>query len=162
MGWKPKGSDGRLGGLFRGAGLEPYWGSEEADTMDSHRLAWYAAQVSPEHGERLWRSLSERYFEGKRTQIRPIRLDNPALLLECAEEAGLDLEEARRVISSDAHATEVHDTFDAMLRAGISSIPVLIFEIDSVPDSRVVHHGSGSTREFSEVLQQLHATCCRL
>ena len=75
MGWKPAGGDGRLGQLFSGAGLTPYWGSQEADTMDSHRLAWHAAQVSAEHGERMWRAISERYFEGKRTDIRPIRLD---------------------------------------------------------------------------------------
>ena len=39
------GDDGRIGKIFRDAGLEPYWGSHEADTMDSHRLAWYAAEV---------------------------------------------------------------------------------------------------------------------
>ena len=39
-------------------------------------------QVSADHGERVWRAMSERYFEGKHTQIRPIRLDNHDMLLE--------------------------------------------------------------------------------
>ena len=109
---------------------------------DSHRLAWYAASVSAETGEQMWRALSERYFdrlfirmfdgmfyraiqshvrwnvlssdpvacryfEGKRTSIRPIRLDNLELLLECAEEVGLDRAEVQRVLSSDAYRAEV-------------------------------------------------------
>lgn len=73
MGWKERGGDGRIGALFERVGLTPFWDSQEADTMDSHRLAWHAAQQSPETGERLWAALSERYFEGKHTQIRPIR-----------------------------------------------------------------------------------------
>jgi len=159
MGWKPPGQDGRLGALFQGVSLTPFWGAQEADTMDSHRLAWYAASVSPDKGERMWRALSERYFEGK-TNIEPVRLDNPALLLEAAEQAGLDLEEAQRVISSDAYYAEVHEGFIEMQRAGINSIPVLIFEVARSDETgRVVHHGSGSTAEFVEILKKLHAVC---
>ena len=40
MGWKERGGDGRIGGLFERVGLTPFWDSQEADTMDSHRLAW--------------------------------------------------------------------------------------------------------------------------
>lgn len=165
MGWKPAGGDGRLGQLFSGAGLTPYWGSQEADTMDSHRLAWHAAQVSAEHGERMWRAISERYFEGKRTDIRPIRLDSHAMLLECAVEAGLDVVEARRILASDAYRAEVQASFESVQRAGIDSIPVLIFEVAEVvaqqgeTEGRIVHHGSGTTGDFRAILEKLHAAC---
>jgi len=163
MGWKPVDSDGRLGKLFDAVGMKPYWGAQEADTMDSHRMAWYASSLSPDTGERMWRALSERYFEGKHTNIRPIRYDNHDLLLECAAEAGLDLAEARRVLQSDAYYSEVHESFMDMQRAGINSIPVLIFEPATQGnlkgESRVVHHGSGNAAEFKEILQTLHRAC---
>lgn len=162
MGWKPPGSDGRLGTLFEAAGgIKAYWGAHEADTMDSHRLAWYAAEVSADKGERMWRALSERYFEGKHTAIRPIRLDNHALLLECAEEAGLNLEEAKRVLTSDAYQREVHESVMAIQRSGVNSIPVLIFESVEVKAPPVVHHGSGSTAAFCTILLKLHAAGMR-
>lgn len=158
MGWKEKGGDGRIGALFKTVGLTPYWEAQEADTMDSHRLAWHAAQQSPEKGEHMWRALSERYFEGKHTQIRPIRLDNHALLLECAEEAGLDREEAQRVLTSGDYEDEVHAAFLEIQKMGVSSIPVVIFQVDAAgAEGRAVHHGSGSAAEFRSVLEQLHA-----
>ena len=162
MGWKQKGDEGRIGPLFRRVGLTPYWGAQEADTMDSHRLAWFAHTLHPETGERLWRALSERYFEGKRTDIRPIRLDNHELLLECAEEAGIDRAEARRVLSSGAYEDEVLSAFRDVQKLGINSIPVLIFQVSGLSEShggRLVHHGSGSPEEYRRVLEQLHAAC---
>ena len=133
--------------------------------MDSHRLAWHAAQQSPETGERLWAALSERYFEGKHTQIRPIRLDSHELLLECAEEAGLDREDSRRVLTSGAYEDEVHASFREVQKMGVDSIPVIIFECQGlgqglgVAEGRIVHHGSGSASEFRSVLERLHAAC---
>lgn len=163
MGWKPVGGDGRLGQLFGAVGLKPYWGAQEADTMDSHRMAWYASSLSSDKGERMWRAMSERYFEGKSTDIRPIRLDDHALLLECAEEAGLDHSEAQRVLSTDAYYSEVHESFLDMQRAGINSIPVIIFEPATQGnfkgEGRVVHHGSGNATEFSDILKKLHRAC---
>ena len=52
-------------------------------------------------GEAMWRATSRRYFEGKDTLLKgkDCRLDNHELLLECAVEAGMDLEEAKTVIT---------------------------------------------------------------
>lgn len=159
MGWKEKGGDGRIGALFKNVGLTPYWGAQEADTMDSHRLAWHAARQSSETGERMWRALSERYFEGKHTQIRPIRLDSHALLLECAEEAGLDREDAQRVLTSGDYEDEVRSSFEDIQKMGVNSIPVVIFQVDAAGvEGRTVHHGSGSAAEFRSVLERLHAS----
>jgi len=156
--------------LFEQSGLKAYWGSGFSDTMDSHRLAWYASIVSPEKGELFWRATSRRFFEGRDTKIRDmINLDNREMLMECAEEAGLDLTESQRVLNSDMYRDEIWDVVHQMQAAGINSIPVLIFEVDGVvQDSwmtmqncqgRVIHHGSGNKTEFCEVLQRLHADC---
>jgi predicted DsbA family dithiol-disulfide isomerase len=170
MGWDRPGG---LDVLFRNAGIERNLdvanNVQYADTMDSHRLAWYARSVDAEKGELLWRALSRRYFEGHDTEIRPIRLDSRPLLLECAEEAGLDLQEAERVLDSDVYRKEILEVVDAMHSVGINSIPVLCFEVEGVAEGswlerpksrgRVFHHGSGNAAEFRNVFQQLHKLC---
>jgi predicted DsbA family dithiol-disulfide isomerase len=158
-----------------------------ADTMSSHRLGWYAASISPEKGELMWRALSRRYFQGKDTTIRPIRLDNREMLLECAAEVGLDVSEATRVLDSDAYRAEIQAVVKQMQMAGINSIPVLIFEVEGIAkgnwmqdprvgaelDSRqlarlahnprcrgrMIHFGSGNQEAFGSILKQLHKDC---
>lgn len=171
MGWDKPGAG--IDVLFGNAGIERDMdvvnNVQYADTMDSHRLAWYARSVDVEKGELMWRALSRRYFQGKDTQIRPIRLDNRAMLLECAAEVGLDLKEAERVLDSDIYRAEIEDIVEKMHTFGINSIPVLCFEVDGIaqgswlenPESRgrVFHHGSGNPAEFRDIFQQLHGTC---
>jgi len=155
--------------LFKQAGLDAYWGAGFSDTMDSHRLAWYASTVSLEKCELFWKATSRRFFEGKDTQIRNINLDNHEMLMECAEEAGLDLSEARCVLDSDKYRDEIWDVVHQMQAAGINSIPVLVFEVDGVVQGtwltnqddkgRAIHHGSGNKAEFGAIFQKLHADC---
>merc|ERR1712070_835989 len=137
--------------------------------MDSHRLAWYAKSVDVEKCEHMWKALSRRYFQGKDTELRPIRLDNRSLLLECAEEVGLDSKEAERVLDGDMFRNEILDVVEKMHAAGIQSIPVLCFEVEGIasgswleiPESpgRIIHHGSGSKAQSREILHQLHSLC---
>lgn len=170
MGWdKP----GGINVLFENAGInrnmEVANNVQYADTMDSQRLSWYAASVDPEKGEGMWRALSRRYFEGNDTDIRPIRLDSRPLLMECAAEVGLDLQEAERVLNSDVYRKEINGIVDRMHAAGIDSIPVLCFEVDGIaqgywldnPKSRgrLIHHGSGNKEEFRRILSHLHGVC---
>lgn len=159
----------QMDALFKQAGLDAYWGSQFSDTMDSHRLAWYASQESPEQGERFWKATSRRFFEGKDTEIRPIRLDNHEMLMECAAEVGLDLAEAKRVLESDKYRNEILKVVSQMQAKGINSIPVLVFDVDGVSqgswldssdsDGRHLHHGSGNVDEFVAIFQKLHADC---
>jgi len=132
MGW----DKGGIWDLFQQAGLErdveACNAGQYSDTMSSHRLAWYAATVSKEKGELMWRALSRRYFQGKDTEVRPIRLDSRAMLLECAQEVGLDPVESVRILDSDMYRAEIVDVVDRMHAAGINSIPVLVFEVDGV------------------------------
>ena len=69
---------------------------------------------------------------GKDTQIRPIRLDNREMLLECAEDAGLDVNESRRVLDSNVYRQDILGMVQSFKDAGVRSIPVVIFEVDGV------------------------------
>merc|ERR1712151_418979 len=50
-------------------------------TMTAHRLCQYAASESNAKGELMWIALSRRWFMGKDTEIRPIRLDSREMRL---------------------------------------------------------------------------------
>jgi len=170
MGWK----DDYIDSLFAKAGLSPrdkevtkY--KQMSDTMDSHRLGQYAATVSPEKSEQLWTAFSRRYFMGKDTELRPIRLDNRQMLLECAGEVGLDLDEAGQVLDSDIYRQDILDAVAQFKAAGVASIPVIVFEVDGVArgswlssprgQGREIYNGSGSRRDFAAVLRRLNAAC---
>merc|ERR1712137_534457 len=126
-----------------------------------------------EQGERFWTAMSRRFFEGKDTALRPIKLDSRELLLECADHAGLERAEAERVLDGDAFADEVLRMVREVHSAGIHSIPLFVLEVEDLiagswaraPRQEVegrfrkLHHGSGSQRTFRQVLLQLHAAC---
>jgi hypothetical protein len=104
---------------------------------------------------------------GKDTEIRPIRLDSREMLLECADYAGLNIENAKRVLDggiiSDA---DIYREVQKVHAAGLHSIPQLVFEVDGLaqghwltaPDSqyRLIHGGSGSKDSMKACLLKLH------
>ena len=151
--------------LYAEAGLSPDYerahgpGSGFADTMDSHRLAWYAATVGK--GEECWAELSRRYFEGK---PGPIVLGNHRQLLEVAEVVGLDVAAAARVLESGEFKEEVKADMREMQQLGIEGIPVMIFDVLSngrgdplrgaLPSVR--HDGSGKVADYVAILEGLH------
>lgn len=172
MNWK----DDYIDSLFQKAGLSPRdkevtKHKQMADTMDSHRLGLYAATISHEKSEQLWTAFSRRYFMGKDTAIRPLRLDNREMLLECAGEVGLDVDEARQVLDSDIYREEILDAVAQFKASGVTSIPVIVFEVDGVArgswlssprsQGREIFNGSGSRRDFAGILRRLNASCAR-
>eukprot|EP00931_Biecheleriopsis_adriatica_P119471 TRINITY_DN94694_c0_g1_i1.p1 TRINITY_DN94694_c0_g1~~TRINITY_DN94694_c0_g1_i1.p1 ORF type:complete len:228 (+),score=49.70 TRINITY_DN94694_c0_g1_i1:264-947(+) len=141
-------------------------------TLTAHRLAQYAATESSEKGELMWIALSRRFFMGKDTEIRPIRLDSRELLLECAEFAGLNMDKAREVLDGDHFSQEIHEQIRQVHRAGINAIPVVVVEVEGLakgswlkegPSSyRKIHHGSGNRGSFRAVFEQLDKACAKL
>lgn len=140
-------------------------------TMQAHRLAQYASTESNAKGELMWIALSRRWFMGKDTEIRPIRLDSREMLLECAEFAGLNMENAERVLNGEIISEDViHREVKKVHVAGIHSIPQLVFEVEGLakgnwltaPDSqyRIIHGGSGSKESVEACLEQLHQAAC--
>jgi len=162
--------------IFADAGLSPR-NTEVTDkrilraTMPAHRLAKYAAKFeSHEAGEKLWFALSRRWFMGKDTELDPIRLDDRALLLECSEFAGLNMESVEKVLDGEIITIEeIEEQARKVKTSGINWIPQVVFEVKglaegswpedpSLPESpyRVIRAGSGSKASFKAVLQQLH------
>lgn len=170
-------NDKPMDALFEQSGLSPR-NTEATDTkvwtqtMTAHRLAQYAATESPEKGERIWIALSRRFFMGKDTEIRPIRLDDTRLLMECAAAADLDLERAREVLEGGIISEQsIYGEVEKVHAVGIHSIPVLVFEVEGLAQGhwlsappcayREIHHGSGNngSASFKALLQELHHAC---
>lgn len=173
---KAKGWTGKMmDQLYEEAGLSPRNSAVTdyritAPTMQAHRLVQYAATESNEKGEKMWHALSRRWFMGKDTDIRPIRLDSRELLLECAEVAGLDMDKAKRVLDGEIISEqEIIRAVNAVHAVGIHSIPQIIFEVDGLakgnwltePETRyrTTHHGSGNRETFRQCLEQMHRAC---
>lgn len=170
MNWK----DDYIDSLFDRADMSPRdkvvtSTKQMSDTMNSHRLGRWAHNCGkPGQSEEFWRATARRYFMGKDTEIRPIRLDSTELLVECAQVAGLDVDEARQVLKSDIYRDDILHEVEEMKRCGVRSIPVIVFEVEGVAHGswpanaggagRAVYHGSGCREEFVEIFEQLHRT----
>jgi len=159
----------QMGRLYAEAGLDVNFECRITPTMDSHRVAWYAAEVDEQKGEAMWKVMSQRYFEGKGTSDKAVRLSDHDFLLSCAEQVGLDKQEVTQVLQSDRYRSEIEECVELMHRCGINSIPVLIFEVNgeakgnvwsgnAPSEGRTVHNGSGSVKEFASILRRLHRT----
>lgn len=144
------------------------------DTIPAHRLAQYAAKYeSNEKGEKMWFALSRRWFMGKDTTINPVFLDGKDLLRECAEYAGLDMDNVERVLDGEIISeAEIQEQIYRVHAVGIHSIPQIVFEVDGLLQQswrdnpalaenqyRAIWHGSGNKAAFKEILEQLHFNC---
>ena len=91
------------------------------NTVDAHRLTKYAQSKEPEKADRLIEVLMDAYF-GKNAA-----LSEPDVLRRAAQSAGLNMEEAEKVIKFDTlYLDEVQqDETEAYMR-GVSSVPLFI------------------------------------
>lgn len=89
------------------------------NTFDAHRLlAWALPQ-----GKQL--ELKQALFKANFTDQRPT--SDHATLIDAAREAGLDPDEARKVLASDAFAEDVRAEQEHWRRNGITAVPSVIF-----------------------------------
>jgi predicted DsbA family dithiol-disulfide isomerase len=113
------------------------------NTFDAHRLLHWAESQGPG----LQRALKEKLFEAYFTQG-----ENPSdheLLARVAAEAGLDREQARAVLESNAYADEVRQQEYYWQRAGIRSVPAIII------NERHLISGGQPPEVFEQALRQL-------
>jgi predicted DsbA family dithiol-disulfide isomerase len=111
------------------------------NTFDAHRLLHWA------EGQGHQRALKEKLFEAYFTQG-----ENPsdhALLVRVAGEAGLDREQARAVLESNAYADEVRQREYYWQRAGIRSVPAIVI------NERHLISGGQPPEVFEQALRQL-------
>lgn len=94
--------------------------SRSGNTFDAHRLLHLASQ----HGKQ--NELKERFFRGYFTEGEPIG-DREALV-RMASEVGIDADEARAALASDAHSDEVRDDEREARELGIRGVPFFVFD----------------------------------
>lgn len=90
------------------------------NTFNAHRLIHYAATRG------LGQTLMERLMQGYFSESLPI--GDPDSLLSTAIETGLDPEEARAILASDAYAAAVRADEERAARFGVSGVPHFLFD----------------------------------
>ena len=112
------------------------------NTVDAHCLTKYAQSKEPEKADRLIEVLMDAYF-GKN-----VALSEPDVLRCAAQSAGLNMEEAEKVIKFDTlYLDEVQqDETEAYMR-GVSSVPLFI-----IGDERIA--GADSITRMKAALQK--------
>ena len=94
------------------------------NTIDSHRLIRHAANTAPQGQGRqdaVVQALFDAYF------LRAEDIGDPEVLAAAAAEAGLDADETRAFLASDAEAEAVRAEDKSARQAGISGVPCFIF-----------------------------------
>jgi predicted DsbA family dithiol-disulfide isomerase len=89
------------------------------NTVDSHRLIRHAADKALQ--DSVVQALFDAYF------VRAEDIGDREVLVAAAAEAGLDAEETRAFLASDAEAEAVRAEDQSARQAGISGVPCFIF-----------------------------------
>jgi predicted DsbA family dithiol-disulfide isomerase len=132
----------RVAAMFQSAGLTMnYKQAVPVNTFKAHRLAHFAA----EHGKQ--EEMQTRLFKAFFTDGQNVA-DTDALV-EMAGEVGLDKEQARQALESDAYADSVRADIEQAASYGIHGVPFFIF------DGKYAISGAQGTEAFSGALQQI-------
>lgn len=107
-------------GAELGFEFPPQWPARIYNTRKAQRLLFWAGQAHPERQLALHMALLRAYHQ---THL-PIDADD--VLLNAAEDAGLDREHAMDVLASEAYTTEVQEQMAVYTQAGIRSVPTAI------------------------------------
>lgn len=117
--------------------------SRTYNTFDAHRLLHWAASSGRQLA--LKHALLRAYFTDGDD------VSGHTTLVRLAEEAGLTSEGAAAVLASDEYAEEVRADEQWFLRAGINSVPAIIFDRESVIS------GGQPVEVFENALRQIAA-----
>ncbi len=139
----------------RGAALGFQFGTRSRvwNTFDAHRLLHWAGLVDSEaealaatdHQHRLKQALLQAYHGDGHNP------SDPAVLLQAAAEAGLDVEAAREVLASEAYADEVRQAEADWQQAGIRAVPSVVI------NGRHLIQGGQPPEVFEQALRQIAA-----
>lgn len=133
-------------GAAVGFGFKPEGRGRTWNTFNAHRLlTWAEAEGQPGQQRALKRALLEAYHGRAESPA------DPAVLLACVHEAGLDVERARQVLGGDEYATEVREREQFFTGAGIRSVPAVIV------NERHLISGGQPPEVFEQALRQIAA-----
>ncbi len=117
--------------------------AQRSNTQLAHRLLVLAEQQGVQH-EMKERLLQAYFTEGESVGVLET-------LVRLAEEVGLDGEVARAWLSGDAGKTEVLSHFEFAMQAGITSVPMFVF------DRQAGVAGAQPAEVFTQILAELSA-----
>ncbi|WP_447940829.1 DsbA family oxidoreductase [Pseudoxanthomonas mexicana] len=113
------------------------------NTFDAHRLLYWAGGLGTAQQHDLKRVLLQAYHgEGRNVSARDT-------LVAIAGGAGLDIDEARRILETDQFAVEVRERERFYQQHGIQAVPSVIF------NGRHLVQGGQPPETFEQVLRQL-------
>lgn len=112
------------------------------NTFDAHRLLYWAGEVAPEHQLALKLALLQACHRDRQV------MDDPQVLLQAVAVAGLQTQEASRILGSDTYRTEVRARQSLYQRAGIQAVPALII------DQRYLVSGGQTVAVYEQVLME--------
>lgn len=125
-----------VGFAFNPAGRSRIW-----NTFDAHRLIYWAGLEGRQR--ELKHALLKAYHGESRDP------GDPAVLLACAAEAGLDADGAQAVIASDEFADEVREREQFWQQNGITAVPSVIV------DRQYLIQGGQPPEAFVEALRNI-------
>jgi predicted DsbA family dithiol-disulfide isomerase len=115
------------------------------NTFDAHRLLHWAQLESDSRQLALKQALLKAYFTDGEDP------SNHAVLARVAGEVGLDAEQVRAILASDAYAAEVRAQEQFYLQQGIHSVPAVVI------NDRHLISGGQPPEVFEQALRQIAA-----
>ncbi len=113
------------------------------NTFDSHRLLYWAGELGTEQQHALKRALLQAYHGvGRNVSDREV-------LVDIAGATGLDVDEARRILDTDAFAAQVREREHFYQQRGIRAVPSVIL------NDRHLLQGGQPPEVFAQALRQL-------
>jgi predicted DsbA family dithiol-disulfide isomerase len=138
-----KGQHANLVELAAAEGLEYRFGSRSGNTFDAHRLV----RLGLERG--VQEAVLERFFRAHFTEQRS--LFETDSLIALAVEAGLDADEAGRVLSEEKYTEEIEADVQQALAYGANGVPFVVI------DARYGVSGAQPRATFAGALERAHA-----
>jgi predicted DsbA family dithiol-disulfide isomerase len=145
FGAKARAMAGHVIGIAQREGLTmDYERGLSVNTLNAHRLL---TLVERERGVDAQRSLMRRLFDAHFAEGKNV--GDPRVLAELAADVGLDQDETRNYLESDAGTREVREEIAAAQRLGVSAVPTYVF------DDKYIVEGAQPTELFVQALQTI-------
>jgi predicted DsbA family dithiol-disulfide isomerase len=114
------------------------------NTFDAHRLLHWAGLAGPAGGQHALKKAFLASYQGRAEAI-----ESHEVMLAAVKEAGLDVAQARTILTSDTYAQEVKDAEQYYMKAGIRSVPAIII------NEKHLISGGQPTEVFEQALRQI-------
>jgi predicted DsbA family dithiol-disulfide isomerase len=110
-------------------GVEMTWDVDrETDAWDAHKLSIHARR---EHGRATFADLHDAIFTALWREGRDV--SDPDVLVDVAQDAGLDEAETREAIASEELDAELREAFQQAHRSGVTGVPTFAYGQLRVP-----------------------------